>query len=576
MSNMDSSIQINDYDVAEHVNVLLVDDDGIDREYIINMLSGNHRHQYDVTVAQNYQDALPLLEEHYFDVCLIDYYLGNHTGLELLKKINSLNSMTSVIMLTGADAEDIDDQALQAGVSNFLSKNTLTSKLLDRSIRYATHHKKLSVEYERLAHYDDLTKLVNRSLFFDRLTHLIKRSQRDKHKHALLYLDLDFFKNINETYGYKIGDLILKMCANRLLQSVRSVDTVARLGGDEFALILENISPKDTQKVIEKIVQAIEKTFTISDIDFEISASIGITFFSDETPQEPGIILEQADQALYQAKKAGRQRHCYFDDQLKKDIGKNRILGQDIRNALQKGEFLPHYQPQYNLQTGDIESFEALARWQRSEQELIYPQQFLDQVEQLKIMPVLTEMILDKACVDLKKLSAINSDIKIAVNISATDSVNDNLLEMVKSVLKKHDIQAQQLELEFDASALIVHPDETMNILDKLNRLGISITINNFGKGNISLWSLAELSIATINIDMSLIHGIGVSLPKEIIVKVILDMAKQFSLKTVAVGVETKEQASFLARYGCDNVQGYLYSRPLSIKDASQLLENYS
>lgn len=571
-----NKIMIEDYGVSENVNVLLVDDDGIDREYIIGMLNGNHKHNYDVTVAANYQEALPLLENNYFDVCLVDYYLGNHTGLELLHKINLINSITSVIMLTGADAEDIDDEALQAGVSNFLSKNNLTAKLLDRSIRYATHHKKLSIEYERLAHYDELTKLVNRSVFFDRMTVLIQQSKKYEQEHALLYFDLDFFKNINEAYGYKVGDSILQMCANRLLQSVRSVDTVARLGGDEFAIILENITLQNTQKVVEKLTQTIAKPFVIDETCVEVSASIGITFFPDDDQQDPSLILEQADQALYHAKKVGRKSYCYFDDQLKQSLGERKIQEQDLRDGLDNDEFYPHYQPQYCLQTGKIEGFEALARWQPSTQELIFPQQFIKQAERLKIMPQLTASILNKTCADLKKWSEMNATIKAAVNISTSDSVNDYLLSMIEEALQEHDIEAQQLELEFDASALIIEPDATLNILEKLSGLGVNITINNFGKGNISLWSLAELSISTIKIDMSLIHGIGVSLPKEIIVKVILDMAKQFSLKTVAVGVETKEQAAFLSRYGCDNVQGYLYSRPLSSQGAYQLLEKYS
>lgn len=571
MDSMNECVTENQHAV-ESMNVLLVDDDAIDRERIAKMLKEQHRYDYQITVAANYEEALPCLENEVFDVCLIDYYLGSHIGLELLEKVNISSSMSSVIMLTGADSEEIDEESLQAGVADFLSKNTLTAKLLDRSIRYATHHKKLSIEYERLAHYDDLTKLVNRSLFFDRLTHLITQSYRHHREHALLYIDLDYFKNINDAHGYAVGDTILQMFADRLLQSVRSLDTVARLGGDEFAIILEEITPEDTQQVAQKLLKKMAVPFVVDSLALEINASIGIAFFPYSTSQNPNTILEQADQALYHAKKLGRKRYCYFDNQLRKFFEEKTTLGQELRSAIQNRQIYPHYQPQYSLRKAKIEAFEALARWQRSDNELVFPQQFIEHAEQLNIMPALTEAMIKQACIDLEEWTGIDPDIKVAINISTSDSVNDYLLQVIKNALKEHEIHANQLELEFDASALITQPDETIEILNKLSNLGVSITINNFGKGDISLWSLAELSINTIKIDMSLIHGIGVSLPKEIIVKVILDMAKQFSLKTVAVGVETKEQADFLSRYGCDNVQGYLYSRPLSHQDTCKML----
>jgi len=560
----------------DEISVLLVDDDIVDRKNITRMLDTDNPTHYVITAATSFPEALSILKKSRFDICLVDYYLGGYTGLELLEKIHYINPHSSVIMLTGSDSEEIDNLSLEAGASSFLNKNSLTSTLLERSIRYAIYHKKLSIEHEHLAYYDPLTKLANRILFFDRLTYLIEQPHHHTQIHALLYIDLDYFQQLNESYTHAVGDAVLQYLSALLLQSVRAVDTVARLGGDEFALILEATTADDAHTIAQEIIKKLESPFLIQDLSLSVSVSIGMTFFPDSDLQKPQLILEQADQALSYAKKLGRKRYCHFDNKLKQLTEENSLFEEDLRLALKGNKIFPHYQPQYCLKTNEVEAFEALARWQRTELDLVYPQHFITQIEELKLMPELTEVIIKRACSELVEWLKTHPDLRTTINISTSGRVNSYLLNVIKRALHESEIQPQQLELEFDAVALIANPELTRVTLNELDSLGVNITINNFGKGDISLWSLAELPISTLKIDMSLIHGIGVSLSKEIIVKVILDMAKQFSLKTVAVGVETEEQAAFLLRYGCDNVQGYLYSRALNYEDCCALLAKHS
>lgn len=563
MMNEHSVTSMND------INVLLVDDDRIDIENITTLLTSNSSTNYHITAADSFPKAISTLKKSAFDVCLFDYYLGGYTGLELLEKVHQIDPDTSVIMLTGAENEEIDQLSLEAGASSFLNKNSLTNTLLERTIRYTLHHKKLSIEHEHLAYYDSLTRLANRILFFDRLGHLLNNPQKRPQMHALLYIDVDYFQELNESYGRAIGDAILQYLSALLLQSVRAADTVARLGGDEFAIILEGSSAEDSKTIAQEIIYQLEEPLPIKGLSLPVSVSIGITLFPETEKQAPQQVLEHADQALTYAKKTGRRRYYHFDS---KPVQDNNSFEADLRFALNNQQIIPHYQPQICLKTNKIEAIETLARWQRTEQDLVYPQHFINQIEELKLMPQLTEVIIKKACEDLANLTKVSPQLRVTANISSKERMNHDLLHLIKTALIDYAIPAQQLELEFDAITLTTNPELMRYALEELDDLGVNITINNFGKGDISLWSLAEFPISTLKIDMSLIHGIGVNLSKEIIVKVILDMAKQFSLKTVAVGVETEEQADFLKRYDCDNVQGYLYSRPLSYEECSNLL----
>lgn len=557
---------------AKNISLLLVDDDQFDRENIKRLLATGKHASYDITMATNFEHAIDFLRDQRFEVCLIDYYLGAYTGLDLLEKIEETNANTSVIILTGQDEQYIDEQSLQAGVSDFLSKKNLNTIILERSIRYSIHHKKMSLEYEYLANHDPLTTLVNRGLFFSRLTHLTKQLERYDRHHAILYIDLDFFKRINDEYGHSTGDKVLQLFASRLRENIRTTDTAARLGGDEFAVILEEITSEHAHIAAKKILAEMKKPFIIDNITLNLSVSIGMTFFPNEDINDPKTLLKQADQALYDAKKSGRKQYRHFDKALKKIHEENTLLETELEDAIKKQNIQPYFQTQYCLTTHKIIGLEALARWHHPEKGFISPEKFIANAEKLSLISLLTESIMNQSATALLSFLKINPDLKVSINISGSECSNPHILHLVEKLISEQHIRPEQIELEVTESVLIEHPESSIEILKSLHSLGISIAIDDFGTGYSSLNYLTELPIDTLKIDMSFVQGIGINPQQETVIQVIIDLAKRFSLKLIAEGIETQAQADFLRLNGCDYGQGYLYSKPCSFSDIKNLL----
>lgn len=562
----------NNYSRSTVIKLLIVDDDDADQKQIERYLSHSQYYKYHIVTASNYEAALQLLRENQFDVCLFDYYLNGYTGLELLEKVQYLNPKASIIMLTGQVDDAIDEQLLLAGASDFLHKDDITDAVLNRAVRYAVHHKKMAIEHEHLAHHDELTQLVNRNLFFNRLTQLIKSLQRHDRHHAILYIDIDYFKKINDKYGHYIGDMLLKEVASRLLATIQASDTAARLGGDEFAIILENVDEKSASDIAQQILYQMEEPFFIECLSISISVSIGFTLFPSEGLNDAQGILKQADDALYQAKHNGRKCYFNFNSDNKNSHIETLNLENDFTLALRSKQIFPFYQAQYCLHTGNIIGFEALARWNHPNKGFISPEIFIPFAEKLSLISTVTETMLKRASADLAIWSNTHPSLKIAINISANECANYQLLNHIKHMIQHAQIQAEQLQLEVTESVLINQPALSIDILNSLHELGVSIAVDDFGTGYSSLSYLTELPIDTLKIDMSFVQGIGVNTQKEVIIKVIIDLAKRLSLKVIAEGVETQEQAHFLKEHQCDIVQGYLYAKPCNYKECHNVL----
>lgn len=553
------------YDDSDTIKLLLVDDDVVDRESITRMLNKFDPGRFEIDEASEYEQAVAMLSSKQYDTCLIDYCLDERNGIELLQSMQQKNPYCSGILLTGTDEEVIDKNAMRAGASDFICKDDVSPKNLGRTIRYSVHQKRVDRERDFLARHDPLTKLVNRTLFFDRLNHAVQRADRYNFECALLYIDIDEFKAVNDEYGHEAGDNILRDVAVRLKCAVRVSDTVARLGGDEFAILLEDVNVVDSHYVSQKILSAFEQAFIFGNNRLNVSISMGFTRFPTET-QDVNQLLMQADRALYIAKKQGKKTYRRFDAAMKKDFDHSRWIEKEFPLALSRGLIHPHYQPQYCFATGKISGFEALARWHHPDHGYIPPPEFVAVAERHSLMSILTKTMLENACTDYLVLGGRFANTRIAVNVSASDCLSGALVKNVQAILTNFQLSPEQLELEVTETVLMRNIDEANKVLGNIHDMGVRIAIDDFGTEFSSMTYLTELPIDTLKIDLQFTQGIGTSVQKENVVQVIIDLAKRLGFSTVAEGVETEFQKEFLSASGCDYAQGYYYNKPLPLE----------
>jgi len=419
-------------------------------------------------------------------------------------------------------------------------------------------------ELRHMAHHDSLTGISNRVIFMDKLEHAIFRAKHHGNQVALLFLDLDRFKVINDSLGHHVGDEILREVAHRLQRCIRQSDTVARLGGDEFTAILENMSSiDDVTKVASEIIAKLAEPLRIQENDLVITSSIGIALYPSDTT-DINTLIKFADTAMYKAKESGRNAYKYYCEHMG-NMGENRVaLEMQLRNALEREEFLLYYQPQINAQTGKLTGAEALIRWQHPEYGMVSPLEFIPLLEETGLIISTGEWVLQQACQQAKQWQLDgHEEISVAVNLSALQLCDSNLVTQLQTILSDTDFDARLLEIEITESMLMKNVDSAIAVLKSINELGVSIAIDDFGTGYSSLSYLKKLPLNKLKIDRSFIKDITISSEDLTIVSTIIAMAKTLQLKVVAEGVETTEQEQLLRQRECDYLQGYLISKPL-------------
>ncbi len=420
----------------------------------------------------------------------------------------------------------------------------------------------------KLASIDSLTGLPNRGVFNDRLEHAIHQSHRKAVRLAVFFLDLDRFKHINDSLGHKAGDNLLCEVANRLKQCVREGDTVARLGGDEFTLILEDIrSIQFVAKVADKVLDVISQSYTIDDTDVSISPSIGISLYPADG-QDSDVLLRNADAAMYHAKESGRNNFQFYSAEMNAQAAERLAMQTSLRRAAEQNEFYLDFQPQINLKTGKISGAEALLRWNSSEWGQVSPFQFIPILEDTGLITSVGERVLRQACEAFLELKdELEPDFQIAVNLSGRQFSGGKLASMVRDLLEELNMPAQHLELEITENILMDDTHLAVSTLDELSNLGISLAIDDFGTGYSSLSYLKQFPLDVLKIDRSFVRDINDDADDAAIVDAVLAMSRRLNLEVVAEGVETVEQLKFLQTHGCPRVQGYYFSKPLSLDD---------
>jgi diguanylate cyclase (GGDEF)-like protein/PAS domain S-box-containing protein len=695
------------------LKILLVDDDEDDFVLTRGILREVYRDQFDLTWVPDFESSRQALMRESFEVCLLDYQLGERTGLDLLRDMISQGCRTPIILLTGNDDRDIDVEVMKAGAADYLVKGQFDGRLLERSIRYAigyaverqrtldalrlseeryalaaqgandglwdwdlttnriyfsprwksmlgycddligedpeewfsrvhprdidrvraevedhfqgrtdqlqTEHRMVhddasyrwvltrglavrdgqgrairaagsqtditqrKAAEDRLLHdafHDALTGLPNRALLIDRLEQAIARKRRRASPHfAVLFLDLDDFKVVNDSLGHQTGDQLLIALGRRLETFLRQGDTIARLGGDEFVILVDEIEDcKHVLNLADRALEELQKPFLVNDHQLVTTASIGIAF-SSLSSESAETLLRDADIAMYQAKSRAKAGYVVFDEAMHTSAMLRMKLEADLRQAALRREFELRFQPIVSLHTGRIACFEALLRWNNPERGMVGPDEFIPVAEETRLILPLGLWVLRAASEQLRHWQStywMNPQLTMSVNLSPRQFFQSDLVYQIERILMETGLDARCLRLEITESAIMEDVETALAALSRLKSLGIRLAIDDFGKGYSSLSYLHQFPCNVLKIDRSFISRMGPNGENTEIARTIIALAQGLELEVVAEGIETEHQLAHLRNLGCQYGQGYLFSHPLTSEAAGELLARKS
>jgi len=549
----------------ETLNILLIEDDEDDwllTRSLLSEIEGAKR--YDLEWVTTYDAAVKLISEKHYDACLVDFRLGERTGLELVRQTAGIQRSLPFILLTGQDDRSVDEEAMATGVADFLVKSQVTAPLLERAIRYGIERKRIEKQLTVLADFDSLTGLANRAQFHRNLKQELAAAKRTGRTLAILFLDLDHFKNINDSIGHSVGDQLLKTVAECLQACCRETDTVARLGGDEFAIIATHFNDEmGVETVAKKIIKSLSQPFVLGGHTVHTGVSIGITVYpTDEDDIEH--LLSNADMAMYRAKAGGRNTYRFFDAKLNEEMRERRDLELDIRHSLANNGFSVHYQPQFDIASGRIIGVEALARWVRPGHKTVPPSKFIPITESIGLISHFGEHMLRIACADCKawQLRGL-SDIGVAVNVSPSQFRHSEFVGTFMKILEDSGLPPHHLEIELTEETVMKDFEGAANALLKLREEGVRVAIDDFGTGYSSLSYLKRFPVDRLKIDQSFIAGVENQSGDHAITRAIIRLGGGLGIAVTAEGVETSEQLDFLKSEKCDSAQGYYFAKPM-------------
>lgn len=507
-----------------------------------------------------------------YDVILLDYHWPNGTGRDLLQEARTNGCNTPIVVMTDRLETSVDREAIRVGAADYLIKGEITSDLLERTIRYAIDRKNAELHLSRLAHYDPLTNIPNRILFRDRLEHAIQLAKRDHVSFALIYMDLNGFKQVNDTYGHDVGDELIRACAQRLCSCMRRSDSVARIGGDEFTILLEHTdNTGDIAYIADKIIHALQRPFNLGNQQVVIGCSLGVALYP-EAGRDADTLLRHADMAMYQAKEQAGNSYSFFTEAMNLEVREQLLLESDMRLALRREEFVLHYQPRLELETGRFLGFEALLRWQHPKRGLLTPSAFIDAAEKTGLIVALGYWVIRQVCEDFAELrNSHQGDVFgsaiVSLNLSLRQFNDDRLVERIGHILQETGMDGELLEFELTESVLMGPIEKTKLSMRALANLGPRFALDDFGSGSSSFKHLQQLPISGLVIDRSFIGQCVSDSSIGTLVTAIINLAHSLGLDVIAKGVETFTQQDFLQRHHCEQVQGFLYSRPQPIQE---------
>jgi len=471
-------------------------------------------------------------------------------------------------VLVASDGSSIDVEV----IGNVYQANG--AKIVQCNIRNITDRKEAEARIRYMALHDALTGLPNRILLTDRLGVAIAHARRNNKHVAVLMLDLDHFKHINDSLGHHVGDGLLEVVAERLRSCLREGDTAARFGGDEFIVSLSEVSSvDDAEAVIHRIVAAISEPFRIEEHSLQISCSVGASLYPDDG-EDPATLLRCADTAMYNAKENGRGIHRFFTPELSEAAQRWQILANDVRQACERGEFALFYQPQVAIGSNRVTGVEALLRWNHPQQGMVMPSLFVPLLEELGLMAKIGDWVVRTACWQNAEWQAAGfPPVRMAVNVSAQQFYRGDIVQAVKRALEESGLAPKWLELELTEGLTLDDTEATIHIMRELKTLGVTLSLDDFGTGWSSLSYLRRFPLDRIKIDRSFMREVTTQPNAAAIVHSILNLAESLGLSCLAEGVETREQLNYLEQQFCPEMQGFLFSKPLSALEMSKLLD---
>jgi diguanylate cyclase (GGDEF)-like protein len=560
------------------VRVLLVGERRDDYLTVSRALAAIRTRPHQLRWCNRLEQALPRMLSTDVDIILLDAQQRDDRALALLQGAVE-HQCAAPIILMGDDIDiDIDQTALPDGAADYLSSaGLLDAHLLSRSLRYAIERKRAEKRLLQQSQRDPLTGLPNRLLLRDRLQHALELARRHHTPLALLHININGFRRINDAYGCETGDCVLTQVALRLQACVRRTDTLARIGGDEFAIVLEDArSLVGVVAVVEKVQAMLAQPLPLDAADthgLTISASIGIAMFP-EAGGSVDALMRNADLALQQVQQTGRVGHHFYCEDLDRRALEQLHLEQDLRRALRRNEFELYYQPRVELESGEIIGVEALLRWRHPERGLLAPIEFIPLAEETGLIVPIGYWVVHRACRDLQYLGSRGHDrLNLAVNLSCRQFQDEHFVATVTRLLQQGGIDLQRVEFELTETAIMLNTDHMHDSMRALSALGVSFSLDDFGTGYSSFAHIQRLPIDALKIDRAFVRQLPHNGDDAIIVRAMINLARNLQLQVIAEGAETLEQVQFLWENQCHQVQGYYFSPALSLENFVDILE---
>jgi diguanylate cyclase (GGDEF)-like protein len=544
-----------------HIRILLVEDDVTYARFTQEMLQSVRPASFQLAHTTSVHSAIERLPRAAPDIVLLDLGLPDAQKLEALNALVDAAPNLPIIILSGTENEVLALEAVKAGAQDYLLKGQATPELLVKAIRYGIERKQSELHMKRLAYYDSLTGLPNRRLLMEHLMLALKRVARNDSVVGVFFIDIDHFKQINDTLGHEAGDRVLQQLAEGMSQSLRDSDTLARLSGDEFVAVVEVAQARQLAVVAASLQHRVKTPFTTTDGEAFVTASIGVSAYPTDGDDAEELI-RSADRAMYRAKAQGRDTVRFYAAPLETTGSSQVAFKSALRRAIERGELLVHFQPLVDLHTGQVDGLEALVRWRHSSRGVIPPSDFIPLAEESGLILLIERWVLQTAMTE----AASHRDtrqLKLAINISRRHFDNPALLRELKSIVRRVGYDACLLELELTESGIMHHPKRVLRHLKECRRLGIRVAVDDFGTGYSCLGLMKRFPLNALKIDRSFVHNCGTDPTNRALVAAIISLGHALGLQVTAEGVETASELEYLRDQNCDRAQGYYFGRPV-------------